>query len=233
MPLSSLAIVLQLTLTLLIFVQSHSELPQSARDLALQTAQTAVNQATRQLATDASASVGLHGIVSSTTAFKERAVDRTSAQAVMASGWKTYANIQYGFSLRYPSGASISFLDHVLPLGSDIVLPCDGVDAGTSSCTRFIEKDGSFGSPNNFSFFVFQSPMRNLETYVRSHGQPNDFETLTINGRPAYRAHFGNYPHGFSYLYIQDSAHMILFRFSDASEQLANAVLSTLKFDAL
>jgi hypothetical protein len=143
MLLANLVSILQGALILLVFVQNHPELPQSTRDLALQAAQTAINQATPLLTFDAS-STGLHPA-------------STAQQAPGMSlpvGWHTYTSQEYGFSIAYqsdlqinvastsipeqplwaPNGARISGLNTLLTIGANFqVGPLKEVDVDRGS----------------------------------------------------------------------------------------------------
>jgi hypothetical protein len=83
---------LQAALSLLGFVQQHSELPQSSRDQAQQVAQQAITQATQTLSSNTKPS--------------------TSAQSAGNPSVATYSNSQYGFSIDFAKDDPAKTVDY-------------------------------------------------------------------------------------------------------------------------
>lgn len=146
---------------------------------------------------------------------------------------KSYVNTQYGFSLQYPSSVSVTLVNHVPPHGTDLILPCDGSQGtynystcGAKGSGNGLEKDGAVGDV--ISFWISQMPMTNLEAYARNY-QGGEFTKINVNGREAYQLHFGSTPDGVTHVYMQNSGHVFIFRYTDANTQAAKAILATVQ----
>ena len=172
--------------------------------------------------------------------YANRATSALEALSTTTTGWQTYTNSQYRFSLEHPASASVSLVDHVAPHGTDLVLP--GSD--------FVEKDGAVGTILRFS--IFQKPVDDLEKYVADEvksGQELNAKYPDVNGNPAVEIVYttmiinGNTAYLVSYyypqnsgqeqtnrVYMQNAAHTFIFSYSSENFTAAKQMLSTFKF---
>lgn len=155
------------------------------------------------------------------------------------TNWKTYTNTQYGFSINYPADTAVTLTNHVPPRGADLILPCDGAHgtynystcAAKGSSGNVLVRDGSVGGL--VDFWISQMPMTNLEAYARNY-EGGEFTKITADGKAAYQVRFGASGSGITHVYVQNSRHVFIFRYSDANASVAKVILSTLSvFDVL
>ncbi len=148
---------------------------------------------------------------------------------------KVYTNEEYGFSFQYPPDVvSVNLIDHIIPGGTDLLLPCDGSKTSSSDmlsedyCQMRSEKDGSAGY--TFSFAIFPKPMVNLEAYVNNFKSKNNvsYYPVTIDGKKGYEFYYSH--NAVNTMYVQDSKHLFWFRYSAQDASIARIILATFKF---